>query len=387
MADGIAKWNLGTFGPKEVKTITVNGSSPDEGVVTTCGWATYNPVVCEDIHVTKASISLTLYELPDENLCDPVPFSLLVKNTGSSALTGVQITDSLPDGMLTSDGKNSLSIDVGNLEPGASREFKYVAAVSKTGKLVCNAKATSAQGVTAEASATTTIHQPALAITCKADAQQFIGRKFNVCYTISNTGDAPAAGTTLAVAIPAGLTIDSDTGGGVVSSNIIVWSLGTVDAGASRDVCVTFISSVAGGFHFAGAVQSACTSPVSTACDSTVVGQAAILLEKSDDPDPVAVGDTTTYTVKVTNQGFADDHNVQVIVVIAPELVPVSSADGTIDGQTVTFPVVAALPSKQAVTYKIVAKGVSVGDGHTLFKLNSEMLASPISAEESTHVY
>jgi hypothetical protein len=39
------------------------------------------------------------------------------------------------------------------------------------------------------------------------------------------------------------------------------------------------------------------------------------------------------------------------------------------------------------VSYKIVAKGVKAGDGRTKFTLTSDMLKTPVSAEESTHVY
>ena len=384
--DGNATWSLGTLGPKESKTITVKGASAEEGVVTTCGSATYNPVACQDIRVVKANISLTKSEPADVLICDPIPTVITVKNTGSSALTGVQIADSLPAG-LTADGKSSLSFDIGTLAPGESKKVKYTAAASTTGKLVNNAKVTSTQGVSAEASATTTVHQPVLAITCKATEQQFMGRKFDVCYTVSNTGDAAAAGTTLEVAVPAGLTLVSTTGDAKAEAGKIVWNLGSVDAAGSQNVCATFSSATGGTFAFAGTAKGACASAVNTSCETKVVGLAAILLEKADDPDPVAIGDTTTYTVKVTNQGSADDRNVQVVVTIAPELTPVSSEGGTIDGQTVTFPVVPVLATKQAIAYKIVAKGLNAGDGHTSFKLTSDVLKSPITAEESTHVY
>lgn len=384
--DGNAIWSLGTFGPKEVKNITVTGSSADEGVVTTCGWASYNPVVCQDIHVVKANIQLTKTEPTDVLLCDPIPATLVVKNSGSSALTGVQIADSLPAG-LTADGKSALNFNVGSLAPGESKEFKYTAAATATGKHVNTAKVTSAEGVSAEASATTTVHQPVLAITCKATEQQFMGRKFDVSYTVSNTGDAPAAGTKLEVAVPAGLNVVSTSGNGQVGSGRIVWDLGSVDASAPQTVGATFSSVEGGEFAFVGTAKGACAATVSTSCSTRVVGLAAILLEKADNPDPVAIGDTTTYTVKVTNQGSAEDHNIQVVVTIAPELVPISSSEGTINGQTVTLPLVPSLAPKQAVTYQIVAKGVKAGDGHTSFKLSSDVLKSPITAQESTHVY
>jgi uncharacterized repeat protein (TIGR01451 family) len=372
--DGIATWNLGTLGPKESKLITLKGSSAEEGTVTTCGWASYTPVACQDIHVVKANIALTKTEPADELICDPIPTVLTVKNTGSSALTGVQIADSLPAG-LTSEGKSSLTFDVGGLAPGESKEFKYSATASSPGKFVNNAKVTSAQGVTAEASATTTVHQPVLAVTCKAQDQQFMGRKFDVCYT------------TLEVAIPTGANFVAATANGQASGGKVVWNLGAVEAGTPQNVCATFTSTGAGTFDFGGTVKGTCAAAVSTSCATKVVGIAAILLEKADDPDPVAVGDTTTYTVKVTNQGSADDSNVQVVVTIAPELEPVSSTDGVISGNTVTFPVIGKLAAKAAVSYKIVAKGVKTGDGHTRFTLTSDVLKSPINAEESTTVY
>jgi hypothetical protein len=75
-------------------------------------------------------------------------------------------------------------------------------------------------------------------------------------------------------------------------------------------------------------------------------------------------------------------------VTIAAELAPVSATgDGTISGQTVTFPAVPRLAPKEAVSYKIVAKGVKAGDGRTRFELTSDMLTAPVTAEESTHVY
>ena len=382
---GIATWNLGTMGAKETKTIVVHGSAAEEGIVTTCGWATYNPVACEDIRIVKANIALTKREPADVLICEPIPTTLTVKNTGSSGLSGVRITDSLPAG-LTADGKSSLVFDVGNLAPGESKDIKYNAMASTTGKLVNNAKVTSAEGVSAEASASTTVHQPVLAVSCKAAEQQFLGRKFNVSYTVSNSGDAAASSAMLEVMVPAGLEVSS-AGGGQVGGGKIVWNLGSIEAGGQQSVTATFTSAAAGRFDFAGSAKAACAAPVSTTCQTKVVGISAILLEKADDPDPVAVGDTTTYTVKVTNQGSAEDHNVQVIVTIAPELTPVSSSEGTISGQTVTLPMVPSLAPKQAVTYKIIARGVKPGDGHTKFKLSSDVLSSPITAEESTTVY
>src|SRR5208337_950522 len=100
-------------------------------------------------------------------ICDPIPVVLVVKNTGSSQLTGVKVSDSLPDG-LNSDGKSSLAFDAGTLAPGESKEFKFNAMASKTGEFANKATASSTQGVNAEASATTVVREPVLTVACTA---------------------------------------------------------------------------------------------------------------------------------------------------------------------------------------------------------------------------
>ena len=386
--DGVATWQLGNLGPKESRTIRIKGASAEEGAVSTCGWATYRPLLCEDIKVVKANIQLVKKAPAEVVICDPIPMVLTVKNTGSSALTGVKISDPLPAG-LTSEGKSSLSFEAGNLAPGESKEYKFNATAARPGEYVNRATVASAQGVSAEATTTTRVREPVLAVACAAPEQRYMGRPFEVNFTVSSKGDAASAGTVLEVAVPAGLTAKSAAEGGKVSESKVVWELGSLGVDATRSLAATFVGPKAGNYTFTASAKGACAKPVSSSCQTRVVGVPAILLEKADDPDPVSTtGETTTYTVKITNQGTSDDNNVKMVVRIAPELVPVSATgNGSISGQTVTFPVVPRLAPKEAVTYKIVARGVKAGDGRTRFELTSDMLTSPVIAEESTHVY
>jgi uncharacterized repeat protein (TIGR01451 family) len=229
--------------------------------------------------------------------------------------------------------------------------------------------------------------QSGLAIDCDVPEKIVLGRDGKICLNLHNTGNITEPLAIVTLPIPAAATVATTTDGGVMTNNSIVWQIKDLPANATKQVCAKFKTSKPAVLNFNSTASSEKVSPVTSACVSAVAGIPAILLEKADDPDPVAVGDTTTYTVKVTNQGTADDSNVQVVVAIAPELAPVSSAEGKIDGQVVTLPLIPKLAAKEAVTYKIVAKGVSAGDGHTKFILTSDVLTSPLNAEESTTVY
>ncbi|MFO1488971.1 MAG: OmcB family cysteine-rich outer membrane protein [Verrucomicrobiota bacterium] len=380
-------WTVKDMDAGATQTIKVWLRADKEGKLVSCATVKADPKVCGEVRVVKADIQLTKTEPANVTVCDPIPVTLVVKNNGSSALTGVKITDTLPAG-LSSEGKGTLTFDAGSLAPGESKEFKFNAAAAKVGNYVNNASVTSDQGVTAKASASTAVHQAVLALNCKAREQQYMGRNFDVCYTVSNTGDAPSAGSQVVVTVPAGLTFKSATAGGHVVGSTVVWDLGTLNANAPQDLCATFASAASGDFAFNAVAKGNCAAQVSSSCSTRIVGIAAILLEKADDPDPVAIGESTTYTVKVTNQGSANDGNVLMVVDIAPELTPVSATDGgKIEGNRVTFPKVSVLAPKAAVSYKIVAKGAKVGDGRTKFTLTSDILKSPVLAEESTTVY
>jgi uncharacterized repeat protein (TIGR01451 family) len=226
-----------------------------------------------------------------------------------------------------------------------------------------------------------------LAIECSVPEKVVAGRTVDVCLTVDNTGNVPVSNAAAKLLVPENSVVAGTTDSGTVSGNSVLWQLPALAAGAAKQVCARLQIRQPGMLTIESTASSADVPSVSGSCETTVVGIPAILLEKADDPDPVAIDSTTTYTVKVTNQGITEDPNVQVVVTIAPELVPASCSEGTIAGQTVTLPVVPTLAPKQAVTYTIIAKGVKPGDGHTKFTLSSDVLTSPIFAEESTTVY
>lgn len=333
------------------------------------------------------AIQLTKSEPKDVSICDPIPVALVVRNSGSSQLTGVKVSDTLPAG-LTSDGKSSLAFDAGTLAPGESKEFKFNATASARGNYVNSAEVTSDQNVSANASASTAVHQPVLTLTCKAREEQYMGRPFDVCLTVSNSGDMAAAGTQVVVPVPSDLKFASATADGHMSGNNLVWDVGSVAVNTPQELCATFTSTTGGMFSFNSTAKGACAAQVASSCATRIIGISALLLEKADNPDPIQVGESTTYTVKVTNQGTADDTNVKMTVEFPAELDPVSASNGgVVNGKKVTFPAYPRLSPKAAFEYTIVAKGVKVGDARVTFIRTSDGIPAPTSAEESTRVY
>lgn len=398
LADNEATWIIGDLPPRQSREIRVRGAALEEGSVTGCGTVTFNPVLCDTIRVVKPAIQLAKSMPAQVIQCDPIPVRLVVRNNGSSALTGVRVTDMLPAGLQTESGQNTATFDVGTLAPGESKELTFNASATRTGKFTNPARATSAQGVEATTEASITVVKPALTVECQVPAlkemdgqrfTEFFGRPFEVCWTVQNTGDAVSANTVLEVPVPAGLTFRSATEGGSASGGAVVWNLGSLAPGASRKVCATFVGANAGGFTFSASTRGACASPAATTCSVTIQGISAILVEVVDDPDPIQVGEETTYTIRVTNQGGGLDLRDVVVKAIFPdEMAPgAASGAGQVSGKTVTWPAVANLPVKQAVTYTVKGRALKAGDNRVRFEVTTRERPTPIVELESTTAY
>ncbi len=395
---GGATWVIGELAPRQSKEIRVRGTALAEGFITGCGTATFRPTVCETIKVVKPAIQLAKTMPAQVIQCDPIPVKLTVKNNGSSELTNVRVTDSLPAGLLTDAGQSSATFDAGTLAPGQSKDFAFNAKAARTGKFLNPAKATSAQGVEAVADASVTVVKPVLSVVCAVPAEkeiagtrftEFIGRPFQVCWEVKNSGDAAAADSVLTVAVPAGLTFSSGTDGGSASGANVSWNLGSLAPGASKRVCGTFSGPSAGSYAFNASTRGVCAEPASTSCSVIIQGINAILVEVVDDPDPIQVGELTTYTIKVTNQGGGIDLRDLVVKAFFPaELDPVNASNNAqVTGKSVVWPTVASVPLKQTVTYTVRGKANAAGDARLKVEVTTRARQVPITEVESTTTY
>lgn len=389
VSDGVATWNIGDMSGRETRTIKVRGTASEEGVVTTCGWATYSPILCEPIKVVKADLQLVKEGPAEVIICDPIPYTIRVTNTGSSVLTGVRVSDQMDSG-LSANGSQSASFDVGTLRPGESRQFTVNAQAARTGEFTNVAKATSAQGVTAEDSVTTVVKAPSLSIACTADEERFVGRPIEVCFTVTNNGNAPSANSVVEVMVPAGASFRGASTGGSLVGNKVVWNLGTIPAEGNKEVCANFVGTEVGRLTFAGTVTGSCADAAQTSCSTKVSGIPAVLLEVIDIEDPIEVGGNETYEIVVTNQGSAEGTNIKIVCTLEDTQQFISAGGATqakANGQVIEFAPLPSLAAKQKASWRLVAKAVKAGDVRFSVRMTTDQTERPVEETESTHQY
>jgi uncharacterized repeat protein (TIGR01451 family) len=302
-------------------------------------------------------------------------------------------TDLFPEGTTHWSGEKQLSLKLGDLAPGASTTNIAVRLKTTQRGKICNtasAEASNAAKVSAEAC--TVIQQPGVKIVkTTTDNEILIGRTATYNIEVSNTGDVTETGVVVTDVAAAGTTI-TEAVGGSVSGNTATWNVGELKPGEKKSLTVKITTREAGKFCNTASVSATAGAVVlkdsSEAC-TTWLGVTGILVELVDDPDPIQVGETSTYTVRVTNQGSTRNIEQMAVKIVFPaEMDPTSASnEGKIEGKTITFPVVPTIAPKASVTMTFVGKALKTGDARIESQVTTPARTNPIVEVESTTIY
>ena len=378
-------WNIGNMDAGQTIKGKIVLKADKEGTLVNCATVSADPRVCAQTLVGKPVIAIDKTGPETAVLGQDVTYNIVVKNTGSAAAKSVVVTDAVPTGMSHASGKAELTFDVGDLAPGQSKPLAVTFKANQRGKVCNTATANSSNAGKVSDDACTTVLVPGLKVEKTGTKEQILGRNADYEIVVSNTGDTPLKNVTVSDTAPAETSIVNAPGASI-AGNKATWTIASLAPGAKATQSVKLTSKTAGTHCNTLTASSGGLSDSAKAC-TLWKGIAAVLLEVVDDPDPIQVGESTTYTIKVTNQGFADIRNVKIVANFGDQITPVSTAQGSVSGKTVNFPVVAKLAAKQTVTYTITVKGASVGDSRNKIALTAEELRTPVEEEESTTVY
>lgn len=382
-------WQFRSLAPGRTESVQIRGSTNRAEDMTACAVLAFQISSCSTTRVVEPALQLVKRMPPSAMICDEIPIRITVSNTGTGVARDVRVNDVLPDGLLTLDGRNAFEYLVGDLAAGQSREFSIGVRAARRGSFTNVARAAEAGGQPVEASASVTVRQPVLAVQKSGPATRFLGRPAVFEITVRNTGDAPANDTVLTDTLPSGLEFVSAEDGGALSGGRVQWNLGVIDPGAQRTVRVTMVPRSATRVENVATARAYCAEgTASFAMDAR--GVPAILLECVDDPDPIEVGQTVTYTITVTNQGTAPDRNtvVEVVVPAEQEFVQADGATrGDVQGRTIRFAPYPVLAPKQRIQYQVLTRGRATGDSRFRVTLTSDVIRTPVEETESTHIY
>ena len=384
-------WKMNSLGPKAVEKIVVKGSAIEAGCLQTCADVTFIIPLCASTQVVEPILAISKSAPSRVTICDAIPIKFVVTNKGTGTAANVKIMDTLPDGLMTQDGKKSIQIPIGSLAAGQSATRTVMAKAAKTGTFKNQASAVADGNLKAQSEVTTTVvTQPVLAIQKTGPKKEYLGRSIKYDITVTNTGDSVAADTVITDTIPAGVGNVMATAGGVLAENNVTWKVGDLAPNASKTVSISYVPAKEGNYRNSAKATAICADAVSTSAQTEINAIAAILLEVVDATDPIEVGSNVTYVITVTNQGSATATGILIKAMLEDTMSYVSSSgatNGTLDGSMVTFAKLPSLAPKARTSWKVVVKAAKAGDVRFKVTMNSDQLTRDVEETEATNFY
>jgi len=390
-------WALGQIEARGKRTIRVDGVANSTEAIPCCTEANFKiPALCLTTEVVEPGLALSLNAPSQKMICDQIPLEYTVKNTGGVNLNNVMIASSLPGRTQTLDGGQNLSLNVGSLAAGQEKVIPATVMSDQIGDYTFNGSASGVPDVSGanslradSNSATTRVSAPKLQITADTkSSNQYVGRTIDYNYTVTNVGDASADSTVVMASIPSMTKFKSASNGGSQSGNQVSWNIGTLQPNESKNLSMSVTSAATGVAASDSTASAVCCQDVVASASRPIVGIPALLLELIDYTDPLEIGDSTVYEVRVTNQGTAQATNITLMGEFEGFSHVDSSGHTTIrhEGKHLAFGGF-SLAAKESVTWKITLKGEAVGDHRFHLEMNSDQLQRPVNETESTTIY
>jgi uncharacterized repeat protein (TIGR01451 family) len=319
-----------------------------------------------------------------------VKLEIKITNTGNTAAKSVLLRAPLPPELAHQFGPD-LENDLGRLEPGESRLVPLTMTGVKPGKSVSRIMISTEGAQPVEKVVPVEILQVQLGLAAKSPKTRFLHRPNEYAFTVTNKGAAEASEARLTAALPKGVSFvhASDAGQYDATKHEVVWAVGNVKPGETREITMTGVATELGDQE-CKALLSANGIQHEAAARTMVQGVAAMQMEVIETVDPLEVGGTTIYSIKLVNQGSAVQTGIELSCICPPELQPLDTRAPTkhrIEGQKVIFEKVATLEPRDELVFKVKCKALKPGDARFKVEAVSDQQKKPLVKEEATRAF
>jgi len=391
LAGNNANWNFASMRKGQSQDIDITVKPTTEGNHQICSTVTVDNAFCLDFFAGQPKLDVIKKGPQSIELGEEASWTVTVTNSGSAEATNVVVTDTLPDAFTPT---SNLRQPIGNLAPGETKSVSYTAKAVKQGNFSNRAVASydggqsGGPGTSQIASSPIAVVQSGIRVRKTGPAEAYVFKPVTFDITIENTGDTDLKNVRITDILPKGSSV-ADNGRGRVSGDAIGWMIPNLPAGSSQLISTEIAATRKGESTNTVKVISENGLEASDSVTTNWLAVPGVTVSITDSKDPVRVREATTYSIQVRNQGEFEPVTGTVTVTFTDKIKPTAvagDAQGTINGQTVTFPRTTLEPGKDT-NLTITAEGANIGPGRAVMNFSADFLADPIISQETTNVY
>ncbi|MBI1831188.1 MAG: hypothetical protein HYR84_07050 [Planctomycetes bacterium] len=215
---------------------------------------------------------------------------------------------------------------------------------------------------------------PVLDLMVQGPKEQFANLPAKYHFTLTNKGKTKAMNAQLYVRLPDKLKAIKASEPGSAVENVVIWVLGHIEPGASKDFDLTLRATEKGEHCFKASAKADYVSEKHWDICAKFIGASALGVEMYGRKTALFVGEKTSYPVEIISQGSEPLTNIKLQVLIPDALklettVPAlfEKRERVAGGELIEFKVLPKIDGGAQVTYEIFVEAVQAG--RTVFQV------------------
>jgi uncharacterized repeat protein (TIGR01451 family) len=306
-------------------------------------------------------------------LYDTLSYQIDIFNTGNSELTGVQLTNIIPDGLefLTSkpstSGENPLIWNIGAIPGGQSKRLEFQVAAKKTGEFINKATVTTTSGMKKETSSKVEVGEVKLALNLGGPDRRTINRPTSYQITITNSGNQIVRGIKVSNKLDPSTQFLAASGGGRNENGEIKWLIPQLAPKQRQTVQMVIKPTIAGTLKNRTEV-TADKIPTGWQVEKITIfeNNNGLVAEIDKSIDPMEIGEQTALTLRLINNSPNPIKNL-ILSAISPDTTVVTEGRGPTNfsrqPDKVGFLPLPILEPGKEITYSLFLQAKKPGDG------------------------
>ena len=387
---GTSSWVIGDLQSDESQTIELVVLPERRGDVNLNAFVRFTGYSTSVFTIQEPLLEVELEGPKTVEVGEQVGYIVRVENPGSGIARNVIIQVALPEELKHSSG-SLLSIHIGTLSPGESREARLNVAAVQGGSCELKVQTVADGGLSDRAAVSVAVAEPRLKISIAGPDQTTVGTQAVYEITVSNVGNVPSSNVRAKYRVPGNYRFVAADRGGICRKfdHTIDWFVGTVPPGETTTCGVTLEAGSAGkATHQAGVISE--HGKVTMARHRALVeGRARLYLDIAGNQPPPVAGEETVLRVIVENRGSSAADKVGLSCELPPGL-EISGAEGPTEhiaeNGVMVFRSLTSLDADDQAVYLIRARCLRAGAHQIRVRVASPALPEPVIAETTIQV-
>lgn len=278
---------------------------------------------------------------------------------------------------------------IGTLAAGEQLEIPVELSARQAGALRIEATATAAGGLSAEQIEEVWVRRAKLEVVVRGAPVKFAGGVATYEIRVRNVGDASADGVLTEVMLPPGAKLVNREGL-TGSGKTVIKELGSISPNAEGTFRLQCQLTNPGENRVQANARGGGNLSATNTFVTSVRTIADLKLSVNDPPGPIAIGESTTYELKVVNRGTKAAQQVQIIAQFSSGIDPIDasgiSARLSEDGQVLFQPISRIEPGEE-IRLRITARANVEGTHRFRAKVECAEIDTVLVEEETTYFF